>query len=417
MKRIAVLAVVLGAFAALCPGQPEQPAVPLDEKIVRFPRPKPAGTMSFEQALSRRRSVRQFATQVLNLEQIGQLAWAGQGITDFQTGFRTAPSAGSIYPIKLFIATDRGFFVYHPSEHTMEDVLIYDVRPQLAAAAMGQDFVAEAACSIILAGSTNRLRERYGNNARRFMLLEAGHIAQNIQLQAVSMALGSVAVGAFDVRTLSRTCKIPPDMEPLLIVCIGYPAERAPAAVTPEEETAPDYMPPRSGKRALLIIPRSKFRDEELFETRRELQNAGVQTVIASSRLGLIKGVPEGRAEALLLLKDVVVDDFDAVVFIGGRGAREYFDSRIAFGIAREAADKGKVLAAICIAPTILARAGILQGVRATGFSSEEKRLKKGGAVFTAAPVERDGQIITANGPEAATQFGRTVAQAVVGKR
>jgi len=417
MKRIAVLAVVLGVFAAICPGRPEQPVGPRDQKIVRFPPPKPAGTMSFEQALAWRRSVRQFTDQVLNLEQIGQLAWAGQGVTDFQTGFRTAPSAGSIYPIKLFIATDRGFFVYRPSDHAMEDVLIYDVRPQLAAAAMGQDFVAQAPCSIVLAGATNRLREKYGNNARRFMLLEAGHIAQNIQLQAVSMALGSVAVGAFDIRTLSRTCKIPSDMEPLLIVCIGYPAGKAPAAVTPEKETSPNYMPPRSGKRALLIIPRSKFRDEELFETRRELQRANVHTVIASSKLGLIKGISKGRAEAVLLLRDVVVDDFDAVIFIGGPGAREYFDNRIAFGIAREAADKGKILAAICIAPTILARAGILYGIKATGFSSEKKRLKKGGAVFTGAPVERDGRIITANGPKAATQFGRTVAQAVVGKR
>jgi len=416
MKRIAVLAVVLSALATFCKGQPEQPAAPVEDKLIRFGPPKPAGTMSLEGALSRRRSVREFTNQVFGLDQIGQLAWAGQGITDFQTGFRTAPSAGAIYPIELFIATDRGLFVYRPEQHAMEDVLLLDVRGQLAAAAMGQDVVAQAPCSIILAGSTNRLREKYGNDARRFMLLEAGHIAQNIQLQAVTMGLGSVPVGAFDARTLSRACKIPAELEPLLIVCVGYPGTKLPAvAPEPEEQASPDYTPLRTGKRAVLIVARNKFRDEELFETRRRLQNANVQTVIASTRLGLIKGVPQGRIEAALLLNDIVVDDFDAFVFIGGPGAREYFDNRIAFDIVREAAESGKVVGAICIAPTILARAGVLHGVRATAFASEEKRLKKGGAVFTGAAVERDGKIITANGPEAAKQFGKALAEALAG--
>ena len=111
-----------------------------------------------------------------------------------------------------------------------------------------------------------------------------------------------------------------------------------------------------------------------------------------------------------------MVDDYNAIVFIGGQGAVEYFDNPIALNIAREAAAKRKVLAAICIAPTVLANAGVLTGVRATSFISERDRLVQSGAVYTGAPVERDRFIITASGPLAAVPFGRAIADALAGR-
>ncbi|MHC4805772.1 MAG: DJ-1/PfpI family protein, partial [Planctomycetota bacterium] len=100
----------------------------------------------------------------------------------------------------------------------------------------------------------------------------------------------------------------------------------------------------------------------------------------------------------------------------GGPGATEYFKNPVALNIAREAAGKGKILAAICIAPTVLANAGVLTGVRATAFLSERRRLLQAGAVYTGVPVERDRFIITGSGPAASFQFGRVIADALAGR-
>lgn len=166
-------------------------------------------------------------------------------------------------------------------------------------------------------------------------------------------------------------------------------------------------------RKAVLIIASCNFRDEELLETKYELEKANVDTVIASTKIGVIKGMYGAEAQAAILVNDIVVDDYDAIIFVGGSGAKEYFDSRVALNIARQAKDKGKVLAAICIAPTVLANAGVLDGVRATCFSTEKFKLKEAGAKYTGADVERDGLVITADGPRAATQFGKTIADAL----
>jgi len=110
----------------------------------------------------------------LNFVQIGQLAWAGQGITERQEGFRTAPSAGAIYPIDLYFATRDGTFVYNPYEHSLVQTSNRDIRIRLATAASNQKVVAEAACDIIVAGSVKKLTAKYHNKAKRYMLLEAG---------------------------------------------------------------------------------------------------------------------------------------------------------------------------------------------------------------------------------------------------
>ncbi len=118
----------------------------------------------------------------------------------------------------------------------------------------------------------------------------------------------------------------------------------------------------------------------------------------------------------LILVSELRVDDYDAIIFIGGSGARQYFDSPVALSIAREAVDKKKVLGAICIAPLVLANAGVLDGVRATGFLSERLRLQRAGARYTGADVERDGLIITASDPRAAGRFGQTIVEALTNR-
>ncbi|MHC4708703.1 MAG: DJ-1/PfpI family protein, partial [Planctomycetota bacterium] len=275
--------------------------------------------------------------------------------------------------------------------------------------------IAEAPCDIVIAGAVRQIASRQRNKARRQMLLDAGHIAQNIQLQAVSLGLASVPVGDFSVKEVSKASGLPTNLEPLYIICVGFPARLMVPEAEPEEIIAQGTGSLRI-RRVVLIVARENFRDEELFETELVLEDAGVETVTASTRTGPIKGMLGGIAEARILLNEIVVDHYDAIVFIGGTGAREYFNNAVAWDIAREAADKGKVLGAICVAPSILANAGVLNGIRVTGFASERAGLQRAGAIFTGNPVERDGPVITASGPEASPLFGEAIANAVMGR-
>ena len=404
MKRLRILVIILTGFAALCLGQYRSRVSPL--KIIQLSEPRLTGSVSFEEALAKRRSVRRFTGQQLKLAQIGQLAWAGQGITEPVRGLRTAASAGETYPIQLYFATQEGLFVYKPEEHSLEQASNIDVRSRLSSI--------NAPCNIIIAGSERKLAAKFRGEANKYMLLEAGHIAQSIQLQAVCLELGSVPIGGFDARGVSRVCKMSRGLEPLLIISVGYPA----AQTTPEgdKETGTVETERAGPKRAVLIVARENFRDEELFETRRVLTEAQVKTVVASTKTGAIRGMLGRRAEATILVNDIVVDDYDAIIFVGGAGAMEYFHNRVAWNIARQAVQKRKVLAAICIAPAILANAGLLKGVRVTSFLSERDRLQRAGALYTGVPVERDGLIITGSGPMAAVQFGRAIADALAGR-
>lgn len=157
--------------------------------------------------------------------------------------------------------------------------------------------------------------------------------------------------------------------------------------------------------KVLFIIAPKDFRDEELFETKKILEAAGWKTEIASIQKGKAQGMLGGEVEIDKELPETVVADYQAVVFVGGRGATCFFEDPIALDLAREAHSQGKVVAAICIAPSILANAGVLNGKRATAYPSEEENLKEQGAIFVEKPVVADGKIVTGRGPEAASKF------------
>ena len=161
-----------------------------------------------------------------------------------------------------------------------------------------------------------------------------------------------------------------------------------------------------------MVIAPENFRDEELLHTREELERAGAKVTIASTRTSPAHGMLGAKVTPDLKLEEVRVEDYDAVVFVGGVGASGYFNHERALGLAREAYAKGKLTCAICIAPVILANAGVLEGKRATVFNGEFVRmLESKGARYTGKPVEVDGKVITANGPMAAREFGQTIAR------
>jgi len=159
-------------------------------------------------------------------------------------------------------------------------------------------------------------------------------------------------------------------------------------------------------KKAALIIAQEGFRDEELLQPKEILEKNGVEVKVVSTTLNQATGMLGAKVKPDILIKDVNVGEFAAVVFVGGIGSSQYWDDPIAHKLAQEAVNTDKIVAAICIAPVTLAKAGILKDKRATVFSSEAGQLKAGGANYTGKDVEKDGNIITASGPATAREFG-----------
>lgn len=159
-------------------------------------------------------------------------------------------------------------------------------------------------------------------------------------------------------------------------------------------------------KTAVLIIAEKIFRDEEYQLPKEILEKAGIKVITASTTTKDAVGKLGLKVRPDILINQTEVDKIDALIFIGGGGAEQYFHDPVAHQLAREAVEKNKILGAICIAPVILANAGLLKGKKATVFPSGSESLKKGGAAYTGRDVEIDGRLITGCGPEAAERFG-----------
>lgn len=166
-------------------------------------------------------------------------------------------------------------------------------------------------------------------------------------------------------------------------------------------------------RHALIVIAPQKFRDEEYAVPRDILLARGARVTTASTAAGSCVGKLGMKAVADIALSDANAADYDAIIFVGGAGASVFFDDPVAHALARNLDAAGKIVSAICIAPTTLARAGLLRNVNATAFVSQAEDLKAHGAFYTGAPVEIAARIITANGPEAAEGFGNAVADAL----
>ncbi|MDY0088431.1 MAG: DJ-1/PfpI family protein [Coriobacteriia bacterium] len=166
-------------------------------------------------------------------------------------------------------------------------------------------------------------------------------------------------------------------------------------------------------KNVLMVIAPRDFRDEEYAHPKQVLESRGARVVTASTTPGPCIGKLGMHAEATLAVSDADALDYDAVVFIGGAGSAVFFDDPYAQALARAARVNKRVLAAICIAPSVLAHAGLLAGVEATAFESQKEDLEKHGAIWTGEPVTVDGLVITANGPDAAWDFGNAIADAL----
>lgn len=190
---------------------------------IALPKPSVAGTVSLEEAIERRRSLRTFGPGPLPVGTIGQLLWAGQGITS-SDGKRAAPSAGALYPLELYAVTAAQMMHYLPQGHRAETRVTPDLRPQLKAAALDQAAVGAAPVVIVVAAEPGRLSQRYGAKADAFTDFEAGHAAQNMLLQAVVHGLAAVPIGSLDGSRAARTLALPPGQTVVYLIPVGSAA-------------------------------------------------------------------------------------------------------------------------------------------------------------------------------------------------
>jgi len=197
------------------------------EKIIALPEPKLDSSTSIEKALLNRRSGRDYKSEALNLAEISQLLWSAQGITDKKSGGRTAPSAGALYPMEIYLVVSMveglnpGVFKYNPSSHEIITILTDDKRKELAEAALGQSSVAEAPATIVIAAVLERTRVKYGDRTDRYVAMEAGHVSQNIYLECVSLGLGTVSIGGFDDNGVKKLLNLPENEIVLYLMPVG----------------------------------------------------------------------------------------------------------------------------------------------------------------------------------------------------
>ncbi len=235
MKRtyilISALALILGGIAGwlyfLQPAENERQPEQSSDQSLKLPEPQYDSTTSVEQALLKRRSIRQYTDEPLTLAEISQLLWAAQGITDSQRGYRTAPSAGALYPLEVYAAVENvdgippGVYLYNPQPHELIPVKAGSVKEELTQAALGQSSVGESPLVIVISAVYERTTKKYGERGMRYVHMEAGHAAQNIYLQAISLNLGMVVIGAFYDEEVRKTLNLADEEQPLYIIPVG----------------------------------------------------------------------------------------------------------------------------------------------------------------------------------------------------
>jgi len=198
----------------------------MEDAKIMLPPPVRDGRMSVERAMAGRRSCRGYESGSISMVELSQLLWAAQGTTG-DDGKRTAPSAGALYPLEIYVVAGdvreltAGVYRFEPEKHELASVAEGDIRKELAEAALGQEAVENAAVSIVICAVFSRTREKYGRRADKYVYVEVGHAAQNVYLQAVPLGLGTVMIGAFDANEVKWLLEMRREERPIAIMPVG----------------------------------------------------------------------------------------------------------------------------------------------------------------------------------------------------
>ncbi len=218
--------------------------------LIQLPAVRLDGPVSVEEALSERRSVRRYYPGTLTLDELGQVLWSAQGVTypieqtpegfqrEWRGGFRTAPSAGALYPLEVYVVVGHvaglkpAVYRYVPVEHALELAAPGDLRALLSQAAHGQTVISTPPAVLVIAGVVARTAAKYGERAEQYVLLEAGAAAENVFLQCESLGLATVIVGAFVDEEVKEVLQLPEEEEAYVLMPIGrrHPTGSSPRA-------------------------------------------------------------------------------------------------------------------------------------------------------------------------------------------
>ena len=200
--------------------------IKLFSKSIKLPKPQYDSNVSIEETLLKRRSIRSYKSEPLAIAEISQLLWSAQGVTN-RKGFRTAPSAGALYPLEVYIAAgnvtdlDAGIYKYYPHRHEIVNTVKGDKRSELCRAGLGQSSIKNAPAVMVFCAVFERVTGSYGKRGIQYVHMEVGHAIQNVCLQAVSMGLGSVIIGAFNDYDVKEVMNFELDEHPLLMLPVG----------------------------------------------------------------------------------------------------------------------------------------------------------------------------------------------------
>jgi len=209
----------------------------MEQTIIKLPSPQLKGKVSLEETILRRRAVRRYRREPLDLSQLSQILWSAQGITGIRE-FRAAPSAGATYPLEIFVFVGKqgviireakqgpkelqaGIYHYEADSHSLSLHKPSDLRPDLARATLDQEFIIDAPVDIIICALYHRTSYRYGRRGERYVHMEVGHVGENIHLQAVALGLATVEVGAFDDEEVWKVLGVEEQVKPLYIMPLG----------------------------------------------------------------------------------------------------------------------------------------------------------------------------------------------------
>jgi len=196
------------------------------QSIIKLPEPRLESNASLEETLLNRRSIREYSSSPLTFGEVSQLLWAAQGLTA-EWGGRTAPSAGGLYPLEIYLAAGSvvnlapGIYKYKPEGHELIKLRDGDEREELAKAALNQTWVKAGAINIVVAAVYERTTKKYGDRGVRYVDMEAGHAAQNLYLQATALDLGMVTVAAFNDEQVRRILDMLTNETPLYVIPVG----------------------------------------------------------------------------------------------------------------------------------------------------------------------------------------------------
>jgi SagB-type dehydrogenase family enzyme len=194
--------------------------------VFKLPAPQHRGLVSVERALGARRSIRNFLNSPLELQETAQLLWSAQGISSSR-GYRTAPSAGALYPLEVYAAVgnvtdlEAGIYKYIIREHGLLEKAAGDRRQDICRAALHQSCITAAPVVLLLCTVNDRVCSKYGERGMRYLFMEVGHAAQNICLQAVALGLGTTVIGAFRDSDVKAAVNMAENEHPAYIITVG----------------------------------------------------------------------------------------------------------------------------------------------------------------------------------------------------